>query len=325
MTEKKDTPQEIDLIELFTNIGKWISDKILWLFNIGLRIFYFFIRKSLWLLLFILIGGALGYFSYQTQSSKPSYKTNIFVRSYTLSSDEVIQIINNWNYYSEFKNNEQHTIKNISASFLLDKNEDGQWDLIENSETIVKLDTALMNQRVPKMFCIQSEVSDTVIIPKLREKVLNLITNNERVTKLNAIRLKNQEALIPKIQKEIADLDSLKRMEYFGKDKVKTVKIGEVVMLTPKETKLYHTDVLSLYREQQAIEEELFLYNKPFEITLEYTQISTAAGGESRTERILNYIKKFFLLGFIIVLIIDQRKFILNQIKRSKEIETENI
>jgi hypothetical protein len=321
MTEKKETPQEIDLIELFTNIGNWLGEKLKWLYKIGLHIFYYLIRNSPWFALSIVIGAIFGYYNYQVQTSKPFYKTNIIGNSFTISSDEIVQMVSNWDYSSGFDAEDLLKIRKVEASFLLDKNDDGQWDLIESDlEEGTKIDTAIMNQRLARTFCIQSEVFDTTIIPKLRTKVLDLITKNERVIKLNTIRLQQKTELIPKIQKEFAELDSLKNIEYFEKEKVKSAKVGEILLVAPRATQLYHNELLSLYRQQQALESELFLYTEPIEITLEYTKnTNEALKGGTRNDNMLNYIKKFLLLGFILVLVIDRRKYIFDQIRRSKE------
>lgn len=321
MTEKKETPQEIDLIELFTNIGNWLGEKLKWLYKIGLHIFYFLIRNSPWFALSAIIGAFVGYYNYQVQTSKPYYKTNIIGKSYTISSDEITQMVRNWDYSTEFNENKLKKIRKVDATYLLDINDDGQWDLIESDlEEGTEIDTAIMNQRLAKTFCIQSEVFDTTVIPEFRTKVLDLINKNERVIKLNTIRLQQAADLIPKIQKELEGLDSLKNIEYFEKEKVKSAKVGEILLVAPRTTQLYHNELLSLYRQQQALESELFLYTEPIEITLEYT-VKTNEGvkGGTRNDNIVNYIKKFLLLGFILVVIIDRRKYIFEQIRRSKE------
>lgn len=315
MTEKKETPQEIDLIELFTNISNWIGDKIRWIYGIGLRIFYFFVRNSPWFALSIITGIAVGFLTFK--AAQPFYKTELVGYSYTISNIEIIQTINNWNYNDDFTQEELLLIKKIGATYVLDINDDGRWDLVEDLETINKLDTAIMNKRLYGNFCIQTEVYDTAIISKIRTKVLDFLTNNKRVIERNYIRLKQQAELIPKIQKEMIELDSLKKMEYFGKDKSKTIKFGEVLLLGEKETRLYHNDVLALYKQQQELEKALLLYKDPFEIILDFSKPTSEVN--TRMDSIKFNLKLFLAIGFLVILFFDKRKFIFDQIRRSKE------
>ena len=52
--------------------------------------------------------------------------------------------------------------------------------------------------------------------------------------------------MIPKLQKELTELDSLKKMEYFEKNKPTTAKLGQMLLIGEKETKLYHNERTSL-------------------------------------------------------------------------------
>ncbi len=317
MTDKKETPQEIDLIELFSNIGNWIGTQIKWIFNIVERIFYFFLRNALWFALFIFVGATTGYLSHRV--AKLFYHSEMIGYSHTISNIEVIQSLNNWNYGPEFTEEEMENIKNIGATYVLDINDDGRWDVVEDLKTLSSLDTNIMKQRLYGNFCIQIEVFDTAMIPKIKTKVMDYLSNNKRVIERNEIRLKQQEQLIPRLQNEITDLDSLKNLEYFEKNKPTTAKLGEMLLIGEKETKLYHNEVLSLYKQKQAIEKDLFLNKDPFEIILDF---SVPAKEENNVVLlIIRFVKYFFVLGFLIILFFDQRKFIFSQIKRSKEIE----
>ncbi len=315
MTEKKDTPQEIDLIELFSNIGNWIGDKITWLLNIAERIFYFFLRNTLWFALFIITGAAIGYFSHKV--AKLYYHSEMIGYSHTISNIEVIQSLNNWNYGAEFTDEDREKIKAIGATYVLDINKDGRWDMVEDLETLNSLDTNIMKQRLYGNFCIQIEVFDTVMIPKIKTKVIDYLSNNKRVIERNEIRLRQQEQMIPKLQKEIVDLDKLKSIEYFEKNRPTTAKLGQMLLIGEKETKLYHKDVLALFKQKQAIEKDLFLNKDPFEIILDFSVPATEEN--NITLLITKYIKISLILGFLIILFFDQRKFIFKQIKRAKE------
>ncbi|MDA3894041.1 MAG: hypothetical protein PF517_20465 [Salinivirgaceae bacterium] len=319
MTDKKETPQEIDLIELFTNIFNWLGKQIQWAYKIGLHIFYFGVRNSPWFALSIILGAAVGYF--QVKTTEPYYKSELVAFSHTIDNVEIIKSINNWDYSKAFGEDTLESIKKIGATYVLDINKDGIWDVVEDIETVETHDSVTVKQRQYGNFCVQIEFSDTLgfeYIPAIKEKVLNYVTNNKRVKERNYIRLKQQQELIPRLQKEMAELDSLKRTEYFGKQKDKTVKFGEVLLVGEKETKLYHNEVLNLYKQQQSLEKALLLYKDPIELVLDFSVPVLAK--DKKTERMVNqYTKLGFLLGLLIITIIDRRKFVFAQIRRSKE------
>jgi hypothetical protein len=311
----QNNPQEIDLIQLFTNIGNWIGKKINWAFNIALAILYFFVRNSIWFIIVIIIGLSIGFIAHRKTPNY--YKTQLIGFSHTISNIEVIKTINNWNYLSSFTEEEIKNIKTIGASYVLDINNDGKWDDIEDLKYINSLDTNIMKNRLYGNFCIIAEVYDTSLILPIKVKVLDFLSNNQRVIERNIIRLKQQEELLPKIRKEINDLDSLKFVEYFGKNKPVNVKMGEVLLLGEKETKLYHNEILSLYQQQQSVERNLFLNPEPFEVLLDFSIPNQEENNLFKTA--LFTIKISLLIGFFVILFIDQRKFFIEIYKKAKK------
>lgn len=306
MSEKNNAPQEIDLIELFTNIGNWIGRQIKWFFNIFLAIFYFFLRNIVWFVLFIILGGIIGFTSHRV--TRLFYHSEMIGYSHTISNIEVIQSINNWNYLSEFSEEELNNIKSIGATYLLDINQDGIWDQIEEMNGTAQTDTNILKQRTYGNFCVQIEVYDTTMIPKIKTKVLNYLSKNQRVVQRNEIRLKQMRDMIPKIQKEIQDLDSLKKEEYFSQNKPTTAKFGETLLIGEQEPKLYHKDLLDLVGQEQKIERELFLNKDPFEIILDFSVPTQEEN--NLTSQVIRYMIIFFIIGFLVILYFDQRKFL---------------
>ena len=206
---------------------------------------------------------------------------------------------------SEYIRLDQATYEQVTPSYPLD---------IDDME---KMDTNIMKQRTYGNFCIQIEVYDTLLIPRIKESVMNYLSNNQRVLERNEIRLRQMEQLIPKLQKEIIELDSLKKAEYFSNNKPTVAKMGEMLLIGEKETKLYHKDVLELIGQQQKIERDLFLNKDPFEIILDFSV-------PTKEENSLFYLTTRFvgislIIGFFIILFFDQRKFVFDQIKKSKE------
>jgi hypothetical protein len=154
---------------------------------------------------------------------------------------------------------------------LLDLNKDGKWDMVEETETDVVTDTAILNRRLYGNFCIQLQVFDTTILKELRIRLFDYMSNNKRVRLMNEIRIAQAKEIIPVYSKEMSDLDSLKNEEYFTRNETKLEKQGSLMILNEKEKKLYHTDIINLYQKKQSVERDLFLYPEPFEIIQDFS------------------------------------------------------
>lgn len=307
MAENNNTPQEIDLIELFGNIWNWIS-------NVFMHIVYFFLRN---IALFILTGVLsiiLGFVAYK--SSKPFYNSELLAYSHTISNIEVIKAVNNWNYEKEFTEDELKTIKNISAKYLLDLNDDGIWDVVEEGNIEEVKDTALMNKRIYRAFCIRAELYDTSHVSTIRTKVFTYLENNKRVKDINEIRIKQKKAMLPTLEKEINDLDSLKNLQYF-ENRNNKANTGDLMILNEKELKLFHNEIISLYNKQQTIERDLFLSSDPFEVVQDFTLPRFQENLLINT--LVKFVKYGLMLGFLLILIWDIRKPIIKLKEESKK------
>ncbi len=310
MSENKNTPQEIDLIELFTNIGKWFGKWINTIFYTGL---YFILRNTILFIICLLTGAVFAFIVHKT--TPKYYKCELIGYSHTISNVEVIQFVNNWNYNDVFDESSEKKIKDIKGTYLLDLNKDGKWDMVEETETDVVTDTAILNRRLYGNFCIQLQVFDTTILKELRIRLFDYMSNNKRVRLMNEIRIAQAKEIIPVYSKEMSDLDSLKNEEYFTRNETKLEKQGSLMILNEKEKKLYHTDIINLYQKKQSVERDLFLYPEPFEIIQDF---SVPRSAENSWIKILWTMEKIAVaFGIIFILVYDQRKRIWNLIKKS--------
>ncbi len=305
MTDQKNTPQEIDLIELFENIWNWVT-------RIFLAVLYFFLRNMLFLIIVVVVAGITGFSA--SKLTKPFYKSELFGISHTISNVEVIQYINNWNYENEFSKTELLNIKSITAKYVLDYNNDSIWDNVEETSGSIVTDTTLINMRMNYSFCIRTELYDTSLTQKIKDKMFMFLEKNKRVKNMNQIRLIQKKELISKLKKEINDIDSLKDIQYFENNNNNS-KDGDLIVLNEKELLLFHNDIMPLYEQQQIIEKELFLSTEPFEITQDFT--IPRVQENSFIKIIIKYIKIGFAMGFVFILLWDRRKAIRKLIKDS--------
>lgn len=162
------------------------------------RVILFF-RKYKWLFLVAIVTGlGLGYLRW---SGMPKvYKSRLILQSFTLSNQNYIQIIDNWN--SLLKKNE-HGL--LAATFGISSTTLGHVKEIKANE-IQKVFTP----NNPNGFYIDVFVTDNAVLGELQKGILNGLENGDYIKRQLAIKKENLIALISQVEGEIAKLDSTK-------------------------------------------------------------------------------------------------------------------
>ena len=320
-TEKRN--DEIDLIEVFQKMGNGIKS----LYNIFLNLLYsillFFIRKSILIFVIIVLGIAFGFFQYKT--SPRYYSSSLEASSNAISSIDLINYLNNIHELFKDNNNDVlqskleldsltiENIKDVKAYKAIDLNKDGITDIIDYDEIYETSDTTISRSR----FVIKVEVYDPKVFPTIQKSILNYINQNNYITEINTIRKKQLTELIIKLNNEILSLDSLKRTEYFKKEEKLKTQAGQLLVINEKETQLYHSQIIALYKQKQELERTLELRTDPITIIQDFSDLSTIEN------KLMKYIKFYGIvsLAFAILLsiLIENRKTILVIIYDSKK------
>lgn len=177
-TNSGNSPDDIDLLVLLE------------------RILLFF-RKYKWIFLFAVVLGLA--FGYLTWSKLPKvYKSRMVLHSFTLSNQDYIEIINNWNGLLASTDRDQFAVSSGISSATLDKVKE-----IKASE-IQKIFTPSN----PNGFYIDVTVTDNAVLDELQKGILNGLNNVDYVKKQMEIRKENTTQLISEVQQEINKLDS---------------------------------------------------------------------------------------------------------------------
>jgi len=319
-TEKRN--DEIDLIELFQKMGNGIKNLLNSFLNLLYSILLFFIRKSILILIIILLGLAYGYVKYKT--SPRYYSSSIEAYSNAISSIDMINYVNNIHELFKENNNvglqsklELDTlllakIKDVKAFKVIDFNDDGVTDLIDYNEKYLTSDTLVSESR----FVVKVEVFDAHIFPVIQESILSYIDQNSYINKLNSIRKDQLQELILKLNTEVASLDSLKKVEYFTTGEKLKTQAGQLLVMNEKATQLYHNQIINLYKQKQALERTLELRTEPITIIQDFSALSTVEN------KLMKYFKFYGLAGLIfgifISIILENFKGIIKIIRESK-------
>ena len=316
--QKDNSPNEIDLLELFSTFFKNIKELINLFLVFIIRVIGFYFRNIIIIIGSLLIAGVLVYYfvSFDTKI----YKTDLIAKSYILENTDIVNSINKIQTLNLSFNKDDDENIIVTGHYLLDINHDGKWDVKESYADVIKnnntetLDTNIIKKRVESLFCIELEVSDTTIIPKAKNDILAFIFNNENVKLLTKLGNKQNKAMLQLVNKEIIILDSLQKKEYFSSSKNNySSKTNEMFMLSEKETKLYHTDINKLMRKKQNLERSLSIYNEPYHIVSNFVIPKPTLSPKSSSNT-KNIFLLFFALGTLLALIIDKKCIYKNKI-----------
>ena len=324
MTTEQQRNDEIDLIELFQKMGTGIKN----LFNklIGLinSFFIFLIRKSVWLITFIILGSIVSYvlFTY----SKRYYTSEMTARSNSMNNTVVVNSINllndlfiSSNYsalagYLKINEDQAKNIKSIKALYGIDVNKDGLADFIDYKDTYNPQDTT--KQRLSDIFYLKISVYDETVFPILKNSIKSYINSNPYVIENNDVRINQAKSQINVLKAEIAKLDSLQTVQYFEIPKTQKSNNNQMIVLNEKDIKLFHEDKIKLNSKILELEKDLAINPEPITVIQDFSQLSKTQNPITKYIKIL--IPIFFVLGLICALLWQYRKKIWQLIREKQ-------
>lgn len=343
--EKKDTPQEIDLIELFSRMGNGIGNLftrffnligliILWLFNASIASLKFGLKNSFIILLFAALG--LGVGKYSVHKTEPHYKTNAIIQTFTIESSNLIEYTNNLRDISESRDSlalaevlnitpeEAASIMAIEAFWLIDKNQDGVADEIDY-ENEFEPDSINNWEKINNRFLVQLLIFNPEQVSTIQDKFEAYLNTYPRLEQITAVKRKNLQSEIKRIDSELDILDSLKQYEYFIKDKEKLkqnigiIPLDKIMLSAATEeeqpTRLLHDITLGLEEQNQRNFATLELETEPFKFISKFVNVNQPVNIEKEYHVSIKYIIYGLLLGIIVSLLLRNMKKVIQFIK----------
>ena len=223
--ENKNQPRandEIDLLELFNKMGKGIKWFLINVWDISLKVTVFFIRKSPYLITFIILGFLVALFKFNT--SDRFYTSDMILRSNSVSNADMIAHINKLHFYGEEDNmqalaqalnldsSEVANLVDIEAYWIIDINRDEIPDLVDDRNRYDQ-DTSVTH--MASRFDVRVKTKQPQDLDIIREGILHHINTNRFFEKDNRIRLIQLRERIAKTETELSELDSLQNYKYF--------------------------------------------------------------------------------------------------------------
>ena len=320
--------REIDLIavlgKIFRGIGnaivaiiKAIRYVIVWALLFVYRTYKFYLIA----LIFV-----VGLFIYK-QCRPKVYECDMRLQSVCVNSSYAINLVNAWNYNMYLPRTIGDKIVDVKASYLIDYNNDGSPDAVEDYKSKAMRDTTsyYTKRRMTSYFNVNLEVEideDSTILETISKALLKYISNDSWIILQNTIWQEQYAVTIERIRKEISILDSLQTKEYFNSEKrtgLERTSDGGYLMVAEKDQRLYHNDLLSLLNKEQSLERnkhsEPFLVIQDFSIPLD--PINT-----TKYNAIYSFIVVMFF-ATIIIFLYDRRKAIKALAKKMGQLDEE--
>jgi len=314
--ENKNQPRandEIDLLELFNKMGKGIKRLFINIWDIFLKVTVFFIRKSPYLIAFIILGFLVALLKFNT--SDRFYTSDMILRSNSVSNADMIAHINKLHFYGQEDNmpalakslnldsSEVANLVDIQAFWIIDRNRDGIPDLVDDRNRYDQ-DTSVTH--MSSRFDVRVKAKQLQDLDTIRQGILHHINTNQFFEKINTIRLIQLRERIAKTATELSELDSLQNYKYFEERQKGEFSEGQMVFLNEPETKLYHGSVFELYGSKQSLDRELDIYSDIVTVLDNFTP--PAQPENSYLSIAKTWVIICFLLGLIIVVVLSFRK-----------------
>ncbi len=306
--------REIDLIELLSRFFLWIGRVC----KSALKSTIYFLVRNFF---FYLVGIALVVILTMWQGKFVSmyYYCEMIVQSKAINSTEAVNLVNNWNYMSQMPDSLANNIRNIKSTFVLDYNRDGVGDDLETYSGKSQSDTVILNSRLSDVFCVQAQIynaDNRAMLAEIKNELFKYLGNDNWVIICNKNRQEGIQAVIDRMNKEVAVLDSLELTDYFDAAKrYQMDKNGALMIVSEKDKHLYHKDIIDLMKQKQIIERDF--YPEPFKIIQDFSTPMVSVNNTHSNFR--KNLLLILLLTTLVALIFDQLKNIKLLIQKAKE------
>jgi len=184
----------------------------------------------------------------------------------------------------------------VKSYFFIDKLIDGTPDEIDFEK---KYDhpTDTTSVRMKDRLYVQVIVKDTTILKNMTQYLFHYFSNNSILNSENEIRLKQMDENINSTNNEISMLDSLRKLEYFKRNKDASINMDKTVLLNEKEKKLYHSDIFELEHRKHQMQWTKEVNNQSVTFISEFNAEAKAANRLSQSA--IKYMSLMFVLGVI--------------------------
>jgi hypothetical protein len=306
---------EIDLIDLFSRMGRSVRRGFNALGRAFLYTLFFMLRKWLWLGLSIVVGIGLSYaLKYSTERL---YSSDITFRSNTIPNSDMITHINKLHTFTRERNlpelatalsvdqSKVRYIIDIQAFWVIDQGADGIPDYVDFRNKHNVLDT--VNLRMNDRFVVRVKTAIPQELSSIRDGILEFVSRNEFFLQQNNLRLVQAKNMLDRIDYDVQQLDSLQKVKYFEESRrLLPREGGQMIFLQEQKTQLLYDNIYELIRRRQEIELLQTIYADLITLLSDFTPPTKAENGALYYGKVV--IPIAFIISLILLLLYDFRK-----------------
>lgn len=308
---------EIDLLDLFSRMGKTFNrwGKALW--KAFLISIVFIVKRWLPLGISIIIGFGVSYFF--KSSSTTTYTADMVLKGNSITSPEMFRYFNRLQNIISSKNSDElarllsldsETSKNIvslNADWIIDYDRDSIPDYINYSSNQDVNDTSNLKIRMQDRLNIRLSLRSSQELNSVSKGIVSFFEKDSLLQQRNRLRIRQNRDMLARLDKDIAQLDSLQKIKYFEESRSKeSGKSGQMIFLQEQKTQLVYSDIYSLYKKKQLLETEQDLYKGVVTVLNDFSIPSPKTSTSMSYARPI--IPIFFFIALLILIIIENRK-----------------
>jgi len=307
--------KELDLLDLIKELFSFIAHLFIKVGTSFLWILRFVIKYYIIFLLSFAIG--IGLFFFLKSPKQRLYNADFIIHLNVSNCFVVSDIVESINEIIKtdkdllaktlrIDKQDAKKIEIIHAFYVIDLNNNGTPDYIDYKRKYKETD--VNNIRMTERLCVRVVTKSKIDTEALQKGIIYFLLENQFMDKETLARNKLIRENIKALDKEIAELDSLRRIEYKNGSQI-SIKMGETLMLGEKKT--YHKEILDLVAQKEVLQSRISL--RPDAINID-SPVKVTEGYPDFLMFVL-LTGGFLLIGFFIALIIEYRQQMIKVLK----------
>jgi hypothetical protein len=306
---------EIDLLDLFRRMGNTLSRWANALGRAFLITIVFMLKR--WLPLGLSVALGLGFAFFSKTTSDSSYTSDLVLRNNAVSTDEMIAYLNRLHIFCVEQNKQALTeaisltpdqiknINDISAYWIIDNGKDGVPDLIDVKNKHNVYDT--VNVRMLDRLNVRVKINSPQELGNVKDGIIKYINSHSLFQQRNDVRIRQNNELLNRLDYDILQLDSLRKVKYFEESRSMQPKSGgQMIFLQEQKTQLLYPEILALYARKQDLEADRDLYQEIVTVLSEFTIPALRDNGAFFYAK--KYVPLFFILTLIVLIVLANRR-----------------
>ncbi len=331
MEERND---EIDLMQLFKEIGSWFRNLFVGIYNILFSLFitvlYFVLRNFIPLIILTVVSFVIT----QIKIGSQYYESRMKIQCNAIDNNTAIDYFNRLRDLVgvnpvflanklKIDSTNASLISDINAYWAIDKDGDGVADFFDEEHEYFKAADDSISSRVGSYFFVNVRYKEGLDITKLNTAIENYFNENKFFVKRNELRKKQNRQIEALTVIEQKKLDTIRNI--YNEAIVKTFELpetrnGQLVFLNGKETqikdlRLFHNEVFSLQSKQLSLIKDNELNDNVIKV-LERLDLS-----QKRVRCVRNWVGLFFFIFGVIVLILFENRKKIIELKKEASIK----